>query len=340
MGASYAYAVGNVRARESSLLTRQDLDQLLVLSGTDELLSELRDKGLGGPPADGSAAGMDDLFREETRALWRYLEDITPDFSLYDAFVYRQDIHNCKAVIKGVLAGRPYRSLLLEPATVSPDLLEQAVKDRDFSRLPSFLREAAAKAYDILAHASDAQLADAVLDRAGMAAMLEAAKETKVPMLLELIGTQVFYADCKIALRAARAGKSAAYLEQVLCPCPGLDVRVLASAAAEGPSNGEKAVLERMESLDIYGSRQAAEAYRESPSAYEKYVDDRVMKTALKGRAVTLGPEPLLGYFVGRETEIKNLHILFSGLRAGQDESSIRSRLRDPYAPNTAGRMA
>ena len=52
MGASYAYAVGNVRARESSLLTRQDLDQLLVLSGTDELLSVLRDKGLGGPPAD------------------------------------------------------------------------------------------------------------------------------------------------------------------------------------------------------------------------------------------------------------------------------------------------
>lgn len=48
MGASYAYAVGNVRARESSLLTRQDLDQLLVLSGADELLSVLRDKAWAG----------------------------------------------------------------------------------------------------------------------------------------------------------------------------------------------------------------------------------------------------------------------------------------------------
>lgn len=332
MAASYAYAVGTVRAREPALLTRQDFEQLLALSDAGELPAALRDKGFGGPMTAGGEPGVEALLREETRALWRYLREITPDFSLYDPFLYRQDIHNCKAVLKGVLAGRNFGSLLLEPCTVPPAELEKAVREGDFGALPLFLRDAAARAYDILAHAADAQLADAVLDRAGMEAMLRAAEGSRVPLMAELTTIQVLYADCKIALRAARAGKSAAYLEAALCPCPGLDTAALAAAAR----TGEKAVLERMEAMDRYGSRQAAEQYRRSPSAFETFVDDRMMETARKGRSVTLGPEPLIGYLVGRETELKDLHILFSGLRAGQDESAIRGRLREPYPPGGA----
>ena len=109
MGASYAYAVGNVRAREPALLTRSDMEQLLGVSDVAELLAALRDRGLGGAqPTDAASAGMEELFREETRELWRYLKEVSPDFSLYEAFLYRQDIHNCKAVIKGVLSGRAY----------------------------------------------------------------------------------------------------------------------------------------------------------------------------------------------------------------------------------------
>ena len=327
MGASYAYAVGNVRAREPALLTRPDMEQLLGVSDVAELLAALRDRGFGGSMPEGGNAGMEDLFREETRDLWRYLKEVSPDFSLYDAFLYRQDIHNCKAVIKGVLSGRAYQPLLLEPSSVPPEDLEKAVREGAFELLPPFLREAAGRAYEILAHAADAQLADAVLDRAGMAAMLAAADRSRVPMLRELMATQVFYADCKTALRAARAGKPPAYLEQALCPCPGLDIGILAAAAAAG----EKAVLACMEELDAYGSRQAAERYRESPSSFEKFVDDRTMEVARKGRSVTLGPEPLLGYLVAKEMQQKDLHILFSGLRAGQAEADIRLRLRELY---------
>ena len=55
------------------------------------------------------------------------------------------------------------------------------------------------------------------------------------------------------------------------------------------------------------------------------------MEVARKGRSVTLGPEPLLGYLVAKEMQQKDLHILFSGLRAGQAEADIRFRLRELY---------
>ena len=55
------------------------------------------------------------------------------------------------------------------------------------------------------------------------------------------------------------------------------------------------------------------------------------MEIARRGKRVTMGPEPLIGYLMAKEAEIKAMHILVSGLRAGQTEDSIRERLRELY---------
>lgn len=327
MSASYAYAVGNIRAREVRLLTRQDLEQLLAAGEIPRLEAGLRDKGFGAAgrlsAGTGEENSMEQLLREETESLWAYVRSIAPDWSLFEPLLYRNDIHNCKTVIKGVLSGREYRNLLLSPSTVETQILEKAVRDQEYGALPPFLREAARRAYEVLAHMNDAQLSDAIVDRAGMEAMLASAREKKVPLLSKVVETTVFYSDLKIALRCARAGKTAAYLKEALCSCPGLDVGRLTEAAL----SGEKAVLERMDALDALGSRRGAQLYRESPSAFERYAEDLVIEQARKALAVTLGPEPLIGYLLIRERELKDLQILFSGLRAGQGEEAIRSRL-------------
>ena len=94
---------------------------------------------------------------------------------------------------------------------------------------------------------------------------------------------------------------------------------------------GESEPTGYLEQKDLYGSREAMAAYRESPSAFEKWVDDRLMGIARQGRRVTMGPEALIGYLLGKETEIKAVHILASGLRAGQPEEAVRERLRELY---------
>ena len=110
---SYAYAVGNVRAHETALLTRQDMEQLLAVRDPARLAAALQDKGFGIDGGD-----TDALLNQETAKLWDYLRGVTPDFSLYDAFLYRNDYHNAKAILKGVLRNRPYAGLLLRPCTV------------------------------------------------------------------------------------------------------------------------------------------------------------------------------------------------------------------------------
>ena len=68
MAASYAFAVGSVRAREGSLLTRQDMEGLMLAGSDRELASLLRDKGYGDPAGRG---GTEELLREETVRLTR-----------------------------------------------------------------------------------------------------------------------------------------------------------------------------------------------------------------------------------------------------------------------------
>ena len=189
MAVSYAFACGSVRARESGLLTAQERETLLALRTPEQLTAALRDRGWG--DAAGLAEG-EELLRQENARLWDYLRGVTPDFSLYDAFLVRQDYHNLKATIKGVLSGRAYAHLLLEPATVSADLLREAVETRKFSLLPEGMAQAAEKAYDRLAHAADPQGCDSLLDRAAMAAQRQAAQASRVALLCEYIDIQIF----------------------------------------------------------------------------------------------------------------------------------------------------
>ena len=63
-------------------------------AGDRLLAAALQDKGFGIDGGD-----TDALLTQETAKLWDYLRGVTPDFSLYDAFLYRNDYHNAKAIL-------------------------------------------------------------------------------------------------------------------------------------------------------------------------------------------------------------------------------------------------
>ena len=65
-------------------------------------------------------------------------------------------------------------------------------------------------------------------------------------------------------------------MELALCPAAGMDLAELKKAALAGESE----LTGYLEQKDLYGSREAMAAYRESPSAFEKWVDDRLMGIA------------------------------------------------------------
>lgn len=320
---SVGFAIGNLRARENSLLKAGDLNQLSAAKSTDELAKMLTDRGIGMT----DTADVPQLLSEETEKLWEYVTENAPDMSAFEPFLYENDFHNYKAVLKGVVRGREYESLLILPATVEISYIERVVKEKRFDLLPEFMRSSAEEAYSVFTKTGDSQLSDCIIDGGLMTAQLNKAKKIGNPVILKLITVTVFYNNIKAALRAAKANKSAAFLNTVLTETGVVSKKAMVLAAL----SGEEKLLELLAGVSELGGGEAAEAYRRSPAEFEKFSDDCVIKAARQCKFITLGIEPIVGYMLARRAEITDLRIIYSGIKTGQPTEKTRERLRELY---------
>lgn len=319
---SYGFAVGNLRARENTLLKYNDYLTLLGAENVKELALMLREKGIGDAINNST---VPEILACATEKLWSYIWDIAPDTAVFKPFLYENDFHNLKAILKAKIKGVSSDDLLIEPATVEVALVKKAVDEKRFDLLPPFLKNTVIRAYDILAKSGDVQLADGIIDAACIKARLEAAEESGNRIVKELILVDSFYKNIKVALRCAKAQKDAAFTDEVLTETPIVSKRDLKSAAL----SGEERVLELLSLKTNMGGNEAAEKYKESASRFEKYADDRFMVVARECRFITIGVEPLIGYMVASLAEIKNLRIIYSGIKTGQSEEKTKERLRE-----------
>lgn len=321
---SYAFAVGNVRAKEGALLKKQDIEQLLALRSVAAVTDLLKDKGYA--YAD-TLSDIDTVLSAEEQKLWEYVASVAPDFSVFHAFIIGNDYHNIKAVFKGMAVGADYTSLLLRPTTVDIGSIEKAAREQNFSLLPEFCRDAAGRAWEALIKAGDPQLCDAVLDASMGEKKLKLAEELKISMLADIIRTTVFYDNIKAAIRCARAGKPLPFCDICLIDVPGLSKKRL----TEETLKGVDAVLALVETVGIYAGADAVTAYKSSPGEFERFVDERLTATAAKARYVAVGPEPLVAYLLAKLAEIKTVRMIANGIVIGEDSEKTRGMLRKLY---------
>lgn len=321
MSGSWGFSVGNVRAREASMLKREDLDQLAALSTESELVSALQDKGFGSGDK-GQNVTFERLIEDETASIWDYARTTAADITVFYPLMLDNDYHDLKTAIKGILSGKEYKHLLSEPTVVGLDSITAAAEQKKFSLLPEYMAEDAKEAYSVLAETADAQLFDGILDKSRMKASAEMSEKNAV--LSEYIECKIFFENVKTALRAARSGKDRTFLERTVWLKDGKDELI------EAALSGEPAVLSWLEKMPL-GGKKAVESYRTSPSRFEKYADDRLMQAAKAAKKVTIGPEVIIGYIIARLAIVRAVSMVAVGIRTDAGENAIRERLRELY---------
>lgn len=322
MAFSYEYSIGSVRAKECHLFGSAEFEQMLAMKSEDELLRFLSDKGYG------SGSTVEELLESNTEAMWAYIRTVAPDMTVFEPFMQRNDIHNIKTVIKGLMTDRYTEDLMSEPCTIPRKLLMEAAENRRFDKLPEWVGGAADKAYSLLAESGDARLSDGLIDCAYLMQLSKTADETKSAFLSEYFRTLIFYTDIKLMLRAARTNASRDYLERTVCPVKGLDKKEAITKVLSGEEN----LVKYLEHISAYDCCDAAKAYGESPTQFERFVDNKLIALARKCcRYASEGAEPILGYYLGCEAERKVIHIIDGGIRTRTPADKIRERLRDTY---------
>ena len=79
----------------------------------------------------------------------------------------------------------------------------------------------------------------------------------------------------------------------------------------------------RFSSLAPYAAKSVTE--------FEKMSDNYVKQMLDVSKTVSFGPEPIISYYLAKETELKNLRIALSAVHARLDKNGAAERLRELY---------
>ena len=318
---NYSYAVARIRVREKSLLSDADVSQMAGLKDADAVLSFLLDRGWG--DAD-SGRNPDRVFLAEEKKAWKLMEELGVDPEVFDVLSYPRLYHNLKAGIKAVCTGNEDPAVFYSDVAISGEKMLAAVRDQEWDQLPEHMRSAAARAMEVMLKTRDGQMCDVIVDRAALDAMAEAGRKTKHAIVKEYASSQVAVTDIKIAVRAAKTGKSLAFLKDALAPSDRLDVRKMALAASEG----EQALYEY---LADHGYAEAVEALKISPSAFERWCDNRLIETIRPQKRNPFSIGPVVAFYLAKENEIRTARIVLTAKANGFPEEAIRERIREMY---------
>ena len=315
----YTYAVARVRAKEASLLTPQDIDQLLSADTYASALRMIRDRGYrsreGADAEEVAAAALNDV--------WDFVGGLEGAEALR-ILRLGVDYHNIKAAVKSVFSGLDAEDLLLDHGTADKRAINESVKRRDYGELDPALAQVCEGAMALILRTQDGQACDIYVDRAMLAARDETARASGDSFIQGYAHLLIDTANLKAAYRCAAAERSLSFIENALYDGGSLNARELASAAAAGPD----ALRERV-AATAYGG--GAEAMKKGAAAFEKWCGDEIMRFVERARWDSFTAAPILAYYYAKSAEISAVRLILSGKRNRLDDTRIRERVPMTY---------
>ena len=131
----YPYAAARIHARELSLLSRQNLEQLLAAKNYDECLHSLH--GMGWDEGDTA----EEILAAETEKTWQLMGELLPELEVFQIFRLPVDFNNAKAAVKSVVTNVQAQHVFLSGGSIEPEALVKALKDNDFSQIPEWMKK-------------------------------------------------------------------------------------------------------------------------------------------------------------------------------------------------------
>lgn len=316
----YIYAVARIRAKETQLLSKQVMEELLACKTEKQCIQMLEEKGW----EFSEDRDPERMLEQEREKTWGTLYELTGNPELFRTITCTDLFQNLKAAVKQAVRKEEHPGIFLKGTEISGEKMLSWIRERDFEQFPVFMREAAKEAFEAILKTGDGQLCDRIIDRVTLQTMKEEAGKTGEPIFEMYAESAVALADIKIAVRSCKTGKGRSFMEQAMIPCSSLDIQRLIDAAVQNTD----AIAEYLEDT-VY--REGAEALSQSPSAFACWCDNQIIRTIRPQLWEPFSVGPLAAYAIARENEIKNVRIILAGKQSGIPDVKIQERIRDMY---------
>jgi len=320
---TYNYAVARIRVLEKYLLNKQTLNNMVEAKTPEDALKVLKEAGYGDGTENDTVHGYEKLLSKEVKKTYALMEELVPKEKMFDVFLYKNDYHNLKVLIKQEVSGVSGEKYLLDNGTISLETLKECLLERRFTDLPVIMAKSIEQTLDSYSRTQNGQVIDIILDKAVYEQMSTTAKETKNNFIIKLVQIMVDITNIKTFLRIRAMKKdyelfTSAFLE-------GGDVKIGAfidAFKAEQPAS----VFYSTKYGDL-----CEEGFSKSFTEFEKICDNFLINYIKAAKYIHLTIEPLVAYLFAREAEIKMARIIMTSKINKIDTEIIKERLRESY---------
>lgn len=326
----YLFSTARVRSVEKNMLTRERAEKMIDAKTSEDALKVLYDINYGYGTESMDANDFEKLLTDEHKKTYDFITSVAPNLDYFNMFLYPYDYHNLKVIMKAEYQGIDASDTFVDTGSIDLKVLKYSVKERDFSALTENMENALKEIIETFPKTNDPQVIDIILDKYCYDEMLKSAKETKSSFIIDYIKMQIDAINVKTYVRLKKMNKSWDFFTKVFLNGGKISEQVFIKSYDEP--------FEKFaEQLSVYGFKEVflegTEALTETGkfTTLEKFLDNKIMEHIKSAKYVPFGIEPLAGYLIAKENEIKVARIILAGKLAGISPELIKERLRETY---------
>ncbi len=326
----YLFSTARVRSVEKYMLTRERAEKMIDAKTTLDSLRVLSDINYGNGNEITDPHNYEKLLSEEHKKTYDFISSIAPELEFFNMFLYPYDYHNLKVILKSEYLSIDSSDILVDTGSIDLKTIKFAVKEREFSALTQNMEKALKEVIETFPKTNDPQQIDIIFDKYCYEEMLNAAKKTNNDFIINYIKLQIDTINIKSYVRLKKMSKSWDFFTKIFISGGNINEQIFVK-------NYDDTFEKFAEQLSAYGFRdlflEGTESLIETGkfTTLEKLLDNKLIEYIKSSKYVPFGIEPLVGYLIAKDNEIKIARIILAGKLAGISPELLRERLRETY---------
>lgn len=317
----YPYAVSKIKVKENKLLTKLALEQLATEKNIERIVSVLRDKGYNFDMIQRNE-DFEIVLENAEEELYKLIKDIIDEHDFIEIFLSQNDYYNIKLILKSKIQEKDYKSHLLDSGMISKQQIISIMENEDYKQLDNDTRKAIFEAQEEYQKTKMPFVIDAILDKVCFKKMETLSKKIQNEFIEKYIEKLIDITNIKTFFRIRKIYKESSIFEVSYIEGGKISLKTFMENINEDEENLKNRFMGFSETIE-----QALYNYE----ALDKFCDNYIMKYMQEAKLKSLTIEPIVAYTYAKQTEFKNIRIIFTGKLNNISSEKIKERLRESY---------
>lgn len=326
----YLFASAYIKSKEKYLLSKERIEKMLGSKTPDDALRVLYELNYGSDSEKVSATDFEILLSHELEKTYSTITSLAPEQKYFAVFLYPNDYHNVKTLLKAEFLGISADELLINAGTIPLNQLHNLVLNRNYFHMSEAMSAGIQEVMAEYGTTHDPQVIDTILDKACYRDINTEISKLKNAFIQGYFILKIDGINLKSFVRSKEMNKPQSFFAKVYIEGGNVPEKVFLSGYDE-------ALEQFADRLVIYGLQElllesiAITNVASKFTSLEKLCDNLLMNYVREAKYISFGIQPLVSYMVAKENEIKTVRIIMTGKMANIPSELIRERISNTY---------